>query len=501
MSELTPITRIENYLDAIVNSGTPPTEDITRIETFLQAIYDNTVCALTPITRIEMFLGKISGQDIVLPEPITRIELYLAAIAGEDVELPEEPITRLEMYLAEWADSGDWTTISGAIVEFITQRAHKLKSCVVSLSPKQDLSHGDPSPTNICPISGWTGCEVNVDGKNWFDKSNFTLLNNVYLENNTGEVKSGNGNKTLVIPAKEGEFTLSVSGLNISGRFGAFSDLPEVGDIPLSVVNVVSSVKKATLTAPSGTRYFAFTYNNTAVTQTYTEQEILDSIQIELGDTATDYEPYNGNAYSVTWEDEAGTVYGGTVDVVSGLLTLDRAYDVLDGSEVWGGSSSEWYTAKHDMMRMLDYSGMIISDKLKTVQCNSVSHADFHITGYVKNSSYEGHNWVYVKIDSNITTAAQLKEWLSNNPVHYVYPLAAPVEITITPTPITALKGYNAMWSNGGDITVAVKGTPVEVETLQALNMLLGGVYRNNQTSDDVSDEEALDIILGGKNR
>lgn len=34
----------------------------------------------------------------------------------------------------------------------------------------------------------------------------------------------------------------------------------------------------------------------------------------------------------------------------------------------------------------------------------------------------------------------------------------------------------------------------------QSLNMLLGGMYTNNHTADDVSDEEALNIILGGDN-
>ena len=57
------------------------------------------------------------------------------------------------------------------------------------------------------------------------------------------------------------------------------------------------------------------------------------------------------------------------------------------------------------------------------------------------------------------------------------------------------------MWSDAGDIEVTVHGTPVEVETLQALNLLLGGAYHNDQTAEDVSDEEALDIILGGEQR
>ena len=39
-----------------------------------------------------------------------------------------------------------------------------LKSLVVDINPVQDLSSGDPSPTNICPISGWTGMQLSVNG-------------------------------------------------------------------------------------------------------------------------------------------------------------------------------------------------------------------------------------------------------------------------------------------------------------------------------------------------
>ena len=64
-----------------------------------------------------------------------------------------------------------------------------------------------------------------------------------------------------------------------------------------------------------------------------------------------------------------------------------------------------------------------------------------------------------------------------------------------------ALAGRNVMWTDCANLTVEAKGTAVELNALQSLNLLLGNRYVNNHTEDDVSDDEALDILLGGNTR
>jgi hypothetical protein len=56
-------------------------------------------------------------------------------------------------------------TASGAVASF-TDGADDLplKSLVVDINPIQDTSSGDPSPDNVCPISGWTGMQLNANG-------------------------------------------------------------------------------------------------------------------------------------------------------------------------------------------------------------------------------------------------------------------------------------------------------------------------------------------------
>ena len=64
---------------------------------------------LTPETRLEQYLAKIAEEEITTPEAKTRLEAYLAKIAGEDVEVPE-PRTRLEYYMNKIAENGGGET-------------------------------------------------------------------------------------------------------------------------------------------------------------------------------------------------------------------------------------------------------------------------------------------------------------------------------------------------------------------------------------------------------
>lgn len=715
MSELTPITRVESYLDAIVNNGIPPTEDITRIETFLQAIYDNQVCVLTPITRIEMFLGKISGQDIELPQPVTRAELYLAAIAGEDVELPENPITRIEMYLAEWADSGDWTTISGAIVEFVTTRAHKLKSCVVSLSPKQDL-HGYDSPwpagggknkwdfahpvstynasvtenadgtffvsgttasaklfylvpvkqnqiysiqlsksnesgntsifgygtiydgsddtatvlinsqnlisgktftptgdhvyiafqvtggsgsgsatasvpiinegsttatyspfSNICPISGWTGCEVYDTSENLFDVSTADIgcrlsttgdayredgyylsdfipveVGQTYTKNSPvidayHRMCTYNSSKSVVRTISDSNTVTIASGeafVRFCGKleekdkafFGTdynshsvtfgilghnqWDEEWEVGGISSadgtpSSANAIRS-KNFILVKPDTQYYWTFSVGN-APTQLrvhfydrnqnwissssgsniFTTPNNCHFIKFNTGTSFPSVYPSPTNGYIsinypstfTSYEPYRDQVYGGNYDFVDGK-GKDGMNEVNFDDLSWSLVSStygRWAATVSDIKAPTDGATLLnaVAEQYKIVTSNAYNN--------IAGTMYCVPNGTTINVcNGSVTDKPKGK---------LAYEIVTPTDFSATPTPITALKGYNAMWSNAGDIEVTVYGTPVEISTQQALNMLLGGAYRNNQTPDDVSDEEALDIILGGEQR
>lgn len=100
-----PITRIELFIDAIINGTTPPPPQ-TRIERYLGDIAAGRTASLTPKVRAECYLSKISGQQSVdVPVPQVRAEYWLAKKAGMSVATPT-PITRLEYWLDEWINGG-----------------------------------------------------------------------------------------------------------------------------------------------------------------------------------------------------------------------------------------------------------------------------------------------------------------------------------------------------------------------------------------------------------
>ena len=146
MDELSPIYRVEFFLDKIVNSGENPYDPIYRIEKYLAKIAGEDVEVPTPIYRVEMYLAYLCGMDVTIPDPIYRIEFYLAKKCGMEVETPV-PIYRIEYWLAEWAEQsgGQLVTVTGVSpIALANALAHSIKSLTQYGKCVQD---GTPTPS------------------------------------------------------------------------------------------------------------------------------------------------------------------------------------------------------------------------------------------------------------------------------------------------------------------------------------------------------------------
>ena len=191
---------------------------------------------------------------------------------------------------------------------------------------------------------------------------------------------------------------------------------------------------------PSGVAFVCFTMLTTG----------LDTAQFEKGQTATAYEPFTN------------TVYGGTLDVVSGVLTVEYGFTTLDDSVPVG--LANWRPTEGTSAWL--YSPMVIPsdtatnsaicDKVKQYGYGSIYNGSVGIATNIVSGDYG----LAIRIPvENLSTEEAIHAYLAENPYHVAYKLATPQEIQLTPQQITALVGVNTIWSdtNGSNAATYLK--------------------------------------------
>ena len=245
-------------------------------------------------------------------------------------------------------------TVSGNPATFTVQNAKAL-SLSVPIVPTQDL-HGYSSPW---PAGG---------GKNLFDVTDSVIRGYV---SNAGKWIASAGNERSAISGLLQPGTYTISKISSSRfRVGIFDSKPTPNeDLNSSEFWTANPQTATSLTITTQTAgYLAiFMYNGSS--EAHTADEIANSIQIESGSSATAWEPYSNicpitgrtgvtvyvsptqnvadaTTYTSDWTSPAGTVYGGTLDVVTGVLTVDRAniasYNGETITEPWLSSMDEY---------------------------------------------------------------------------------------------------------------------------------------------------------------
>lgn len=191
-------------------------------------------------------------------------------------------------------------TIIGNPLSFITKKAQTAVSTKVSMEPIQAGS-GDPSPTNIRPISGRTSVEIKGCGKNLFDKDNSSSIINANIPSGSSGTIPANANSRLVFIKCKPNTTYTVS-KTAGARFRVATtvDVPADGVACSQIIsdNTASSI---TITTNATAKYLcSYVYNTTV--DSVTAEAMIASVQIEEGFTVTIYEPYSeSNDVTITF--------------------------------------------------------------------------------------------------------------------------------------------------------------------------------------------------------
>lgn len=311
-----------------------------------------------------------------------------------------------------------------------------MKSVKVAITPKQAGS-GDPSPDNVRPITGWSTvnlsqsafgeCAPNpITGKNLFASDKMNVLVPCHIPASTAIVISADGATAPVFRYYD-------------------ANKSEIDYWTLSQYSGGRNYKAIT-TLSRTTEYVQFT----GATNT--------KFMIELGSTLTSYEPYG----TTTPVPLGQTVYGGEVDVDTGVLTITHEMADL-GSFVYTyrADVKYFYTELPAGVHAKNSGLHCICEKYRTVEgynpnggINDVTQNNAVSVG----SSFQSYSSNLIVRDTTYTDATAFKTAVTGTKL--VYELAVPTTVQLTPTQVASLLGQNNVWSDAGDIAVEYRADP-----------------------------------------
>ena len=292
---------------------------------------------------------------------------------------------------------------------------------------------------NICPIIGWTECEVVRTGKNLFDEEYPNIQGSAVRYK---PIFVGDGG-TYILSTTTPQNTANATNLFfLSGNVSTGAN---------STINGVYVGHPKTAESIDGYVTIAYRNANGVDPRNY-------EAQLELGSTATSYEPYKGQTYPITFPTEAGTVYGGYVDVTGGELVVDMVTRTLDGTEPgWTINVNP-----NNPKRTYAYN--------KNASMGEILTTTEIISSYIPSAIFSGNNEVegiyvdpagYLFIRTapmvEMTALVNWTTYLSNNPLQVVYKLAEPIHYPLTPTEIKTLLGQNNIFADTGNVNVTYR--------------------------------------------
>lgn len=325
--------------------------------------------------------------------------------------------------------------------------------------------------SNICPITGWTGCNGGVAKTN--------LIPFPYV-NSTTPYGTINDDGTIDID------TSTSGGAKYIWLYGsANSPIPEwiKPNTTYTVSGQITSTKLQVIFYGTNAAVFQTTAAQVPLTFTtptdfsqYTGFAIAIQLMnnysqsgkakpmLQLGSSASEFEPYQGNTFSVEFPSSAGTVYGGTLDVTTGLLTVDRKIVEIQTLDWYYDSSNALFTVDISDMK----SGYSYSSTITKTICSCYKYKG-NVRGW--SSMYSGEFGIANKNfrikDTRYNTASAFKSALSGETI--LYELDTPVTYQLTPIEVKTLLGYNNIWADTGDSTVEYRAnTKLYIEKLTA---------------------------------
>jgi len=369
--------------------------------------------------------------------------------------------------------------------------------------------------SNICPITGWTGLNGVRTGKNVFP-FNLSILKSANSAGTwTGNAYSYQGLTYTVVADDDG----NVTQINVSGTLTAADHFFYIGGrgqssrthtmksgryiatgysapYKLRVGKGIESAYVGNFDAGSTIDLNGDVFEFGLRIQGASGQEVNTTLYPMLRlatDTDSTYEPPYSDTISVNWQDQAGTVYDGYVDVISGKMVVDHGIGTADASSSWGYSSgSQRFYVNQD--------GMVLEAANVAFDGLCDMFAPHPGGSAIADNSISYFGTSSARVCFKHTESASVEDWvafLGNRTITYTYPLATPIEYQLTPQEVTTLLGNNVVYTDVGPVTVEYPADTglVVSRQLNAIDQL------ENQVVTDVTVSGTIVTITAEANK
>lgn len=364
-------------------------------------------------------------------------------------------------YPSSYANNNIAITCSGTI-------SNKLFKPMVRLSTESDATFAPYE--NICPINGYDKVEALSCGKNiWDGTYDITIGVGQFLTESNVISPSGNWVVTNYIRVN-GSKSYTISRTTAAGTSPAVCWY----DANYNYINgsKYANATTKTISLPSNATFIRFSV--------YIGNEATRKAQLEEGSSATTYVPYV-KPTSIS-ESLGQTVYGGTLDVRTGVFTGTMAIKDM-GDLSWGVSGSGTF-----------HTGEIANSTKLVSSCYAYND-DSRITNngnaelYLNNNEiayrHGTNDRIYVK-NTSYSDATAFKNAMVGQKI--VYELATPFTIQLTPHEISLLKDYAYINTNG---------TSIALDYHNGELASLADVAQVGETVNELGDALVNDIIPG----
>lgn len=304
-----------------------------------------------------------------------------------------------------------------------------------SWEPTQEGS-GDPSPDNVRPIKGRDSATVERCGENLWSLGNVGVKQYKEISIN---YPAGQYVLSYEVETESTDDTVQV-GWIVDGKW-KYSQGQKNQQIKISIIASVGI---------SGFRFYA------GSSPAYRGNATYKNIQLELGNAPTTYTPYTGQTATLTLP---RTIYGGTVDAVSGEGN-ERWKTINLPKTGWVKDNSTTFT------RFNHYAALEApasnKEQFKNILCNVLPSKNTNMDETAIQLENANDTMLMASV-SGIKTLEDFLSFLDANSVQVCYKLAEPVPITATGAhPISALPGVNTLLTDADSVTVTGKADPIK---------------------------------------